>query len=137
MHWSIDDTIYIYIYKVCLKSNRTDVKTLLYTAGRILLWYKSALSLRPSWWPPSLQNGSPWWSLWSWVKKGKRSKIPWMWGECSSTVMFLLARNCRVFRASWEGALLCGSNLDLSHSNSRLFSQDLLVNLLINRLAPC
>ena len=42
---------------------------LLYTTGWILLECLSALLLQFSWWPPHLQNRSPWWYPWAWRKE--------------------------------------------------------------------
>ena len=44
-------------------------------------------------------------------------------GGFSSTVMFFSARNCRMLRALWAGALSWWSSHDLSCHNSRLFSR--------------
>ena len=78
---------------------------LLCTAGRILLGCPSAPSSWPSWWPPRLQNRSPWWSPWA---KGK---------EKSHTEQDQVNREVVPVRrcSSWPGTAGCSGRCEQVH----------------------
>ena len=87
---------------------------LLCTAGRILLECPSVPSLQPSWWPPRLQNRSPWWPPWacgkekSHMKQGQvnREVVPARW--CSSQPRTVgCSGHCEQVHCHGEAATIC------------------------------
>ena len=72
--------------------------TFLCTAGRILLGCPTALSLRPFWWPPHLQNMSLWLSPWSWRKEKSHNEQD---------------RVNRGVVPAWQGAAGCSGRCEL------------------------
>lgn len=110
----------------------------------------STQSLRPPWWPLRLQNRTLDNPL-SLGEKKRMSHRAWSgeWGGRSSTAMFFLAMNCRIFRALWLVAFSRWSNHNLSCHKSMwekcngcrklkatfINSQDIMWNNNTNRLS--